>query len=156
MSIAFWAMEFYKNSFFEISWPLKFGYSEKATKFEKILHLKFDVTELCQILIGRFFHIFWPPQNIWIGIWIWIAVKEFLQKCQGGQTKQNTCQLSLWTTPYYTSAKYSMWNLWKGFLWIGFYSWYKKFSHILLWLFSFSNQKNKAPMLNGHLDFRRL
>ena len=24
---------------------LKFGYSEKATKFEKIFHLKFDVTE---------------------------------------------------------------------------------------------------------------
>ena len=25
--------------------PSKFGYSEKATKFEKIFHLKFDVTE---------------------------------------------------------------------------------------------------------------
>ena len=24
---------------------LKFGYSEKATNFEKIFHLKFDVTE---------------------------------------------------------------------------------------------------------------
>ena len=24
---------------------LKFGYSEKATKFEKIFHLKFDITE---------------------------------------------------------------------------------------------------------------
>ena len=24
---------------------VKFGYSEKATKFEKIFHLKFDVTE---------------------------------------------------------------------------------------------------------------
>ena len=24
---------------------IKFGYSEKATKFEKIFHLKFDVTE---------------------------------------------------------------------------------------------------------------
>ena len=34
---------------------LKFGYSEKATKFEKIFHVKFDVTEQCQILSGRFF-----------------------------------------------------------------------------------------------------
>ena len=25
---------------------VKFGYSEKATKFEKIFHLKFDVTEM--------------------------------------------------------------------------------------------------------------
>jgi hypothetical protein len=25
--------------------PEKFGYSEKAIKFEKLLHLKFDVTE---------------------------------------------------------------------------------------------------------------
>ena len=29
----------------ESKFPLKFGYSEKATKFEKIFHLKFDVTE---------------------------------------------------------------------------------------------------------------
>ena len=30
---------------------LKFGHSEKNTKFEKIFHLKFDVTQQCQILI---------------------------------------------------------------------------------------------------------
>ena len=34
---------------------VKFGYSEKATKFEKIFHLKFDVTEQRQILSRRFF-----------------------------------------------------------------------------------------------------
>ena len=34
---------------------VKFGYSEKATKLEKIFHLKFDVTEQRQILRGRFF-----------------------------------------------------------------------------------------------------
>ena len=34
---------------------IKFGYSEKATKFEKIFHLKFDVTEYHQILSARFF-----------------------------------------------------------------------------------------------------
>ena len=34
---------------------VKFGYSEKATKFEKTFHLKFDATQYCQILSGRFF-----------------------------------------------------------------------------------------------------
>ena len=34
---------------------LKFEHSEKDTKFEKIFHLKFDVTQQCQILSGRFF-----------------------------------------------------------------------------------------------------
>ena len=30
----------------EVGWNyVKFGYSEKATKFEKIFHLKFDVTQ---------------------------------------------------------------------------------------------------------------
>ena len=29
---------------------VKFEYSEKATKFEKIIHLKFDVTEKGQVL----------------------------------------------------------------------------------------------------------
>ena len=43
---------------------LKFGYSEKATKLEKIFHLKFDTTEQRQILSGRFFRILWPSQNI--------------------------------------------------------------------------------------------
>ena len=42
------------------TFPLKFGYSEKATKFEKIFHLKFNVTEYRQILSGRFFQISWP------------------------------------------------------------------------------------------------
>ena len=43
---------------------MKFGYSEKATKFEEIFHLKFEVTESRQILSGRFFQILWPSQNI--------------------------------------------------------------------------------------------
>ena len=43
---------------------LKFGYSEKATKFEKIFHLKFDITDWRQILSGIFFQISWPSQNI--------------------------------------------------------------------------------------------
>ena len=34
---------------------LKFGYSEKATKFEKVFRLKIDVTELRQILSEDFF-----------------------------------------------------------------------------------------------------
>ena len=42
----------------------KFGYSKKATKFEKIFHLKFDVTKWRQIFSGRFFRILWPSQNI--------------------------------------------------------------------------------------------
>ena len=37
---------------------VQFGYSEKATKFEKIFHVKFDVTEQRQILSGRFFSSF--------------------------------------------------------------------------------------------------
>ena len=40
---------------------VKFGYSEQATKFEKISLLKFDST---QILSGRFFQTLWPSQNI--------------------------------------------------------------------------------------------
>ena len=43
---------------------LKFGYSEKATKFEKIFHLKFDATQKRQIISGIFFQILWPSQNI--------------------------------------------------------------------------------------------
>ena len=43
---------------------LKFGYSEMATKFERIFHLKFDVTQWRQILSGRFFQILWSSQNI--------------------------------------------------------------------------------------------
>ena len=39
-----WDHDFEKLSFFE-SVQVKFGYSEKATKFEKIFQLKFDVTE---------------------------------------------------------------------------------------------------------------
>ena len=37
---------------------VKFGYSKKATKFEKIFHLKFDVTQQCQRSI---FQTFWKP-----------------------------------------------------------------------------------------------
>ena len=43
---------------------VKFGYSEKAKKFEKNLPHKFDATQQRQILSGRFFQIFWPSQNI--------------------------------------------------------------------------------------------
>ena len=43
---------------------LNFGYSEKATKFEKIFHLEFDATQKRQILCGMFFQILWPSQNI--------------------------------------------------------------------------------------------
>ena len=43
---------------------LKLGYSEKATKFGKIFHLKFDATQCRQILSGRFYQILWPSQNI--------------------------------------------------------------------------------------------
>ena len=45
-------------------WNLWFGYSEEATKFENIFHVKFDVTEKRQILSVRFFQILWPSQNI--------------------------------------------------------------------------------------------
>ena len=56
-----------KVSLYATKWDksvLKFGYSEKATKFEKIFHLKFDVTEQRPILSGIFFQILWPSQNI--------------------------------------------------------------------------------------------
>ena len=43
---------------------LKFKYSEKATKFEKIFHLEFDTTWKRQILSGRFFQTLWPSQTI--------------------------------------------------------------------------------------------
>ena len=33
-----------KNSY-SLRWRIKFGYSEKATKFEKIFHLKFEATQ---------------------------------------------------------------------------------------------------------------
>ena len=42
---------------------LKLGYSEKATKLEKIFHLKFDVTQQRQSM-EDFFLILWPSQNI--------------------------------------------------------------------------------------------
>ena len=50
----------------EVIWDvnIKFGYSEKATKFEKIFDLRFDPTRWRQILSGRFFQILWPSQNI--------------------------------------------------------------------------------------------
>ena len=34
-----------KKSNYQKSWWVKFGYSEKSTKFEKIFHLKFDATQ---------------------------------------------------------------------------------------------------------------
>ena len=40
---------------------LKFGRPEKGTKFEKIFHLQFDVT---QILSGRFFQILCLSQKV--------------------------------------------------------------------------------------------
>ena len=43
---------------------LKFGYFEKATKFEKIFHLKFDATKYCQIKSGRWAKFLWPSQNV--------------------------------------------------------------------------------------------
>ena len=43
---------------------VKSGYSERTTEFEKIFHLKFDVTQYRQILSGRFFQILWSFQNI--------------------------------------------------------------------------------------------
>ena len=36
------------------NFPLKFGHSEKNTKFEKIFQLHFDATEKRQILSGIF------------------------------------------------------------------------------------------------------
>ena len=48
----------------DVTNPLKFGYSEKATQFEKIFHIEFDATQELQILSGRFFQILWPSQNI--------------------------------------------------------------------------------------------
>ena len=43
---------------------LKFGHSEKSTKFEKIFHFRFDITQLRQILSGRFFQIFCLSQVV--------------------------------------------------------------------------------------------
>ena len=34
---------------------LKFGYSEEATKFEKIFHLKFDATQYVKLTVTHFF-----------------------------------------------------------------------------------------------------
>ena len=42
---------------------IEFGYSEKASKFEKIFHLQFDTTENRKILSGRFFD-FWDLLRI--------------------------------------------------------------------------------------------
>ena len=51
------------NDILDNPYPLKFGYYEKATKFEKIFHLKFDITEERQVQGGRFFQILWPFQK---------------------------------------------------------------------------------------------
>ena len=37
--------KFVKKKYLRKTNLIKFGYSEKATKFEKIFHLKFDITE---------------------------------------------------------------------------------------------------------------
>ena len=42
----------------------KLKFSEKTTKFEKIFHLKFDITQKRQILSGRFFQIMSASQNV--------------------------------------------------------------------------------------------
>ena len=47
-----------------IFFSLKFGRSEKGTKFEKIFDLEFDATEQRQILSGRFFQILCQFQNV--------------------------------------------------------------------------------------------
>ena len=45
----------YSNSEMSEQFLVKFGLIEKHTKFEKIFHLKFDITEYRQIL--------WPSQK---------------------------------------------------------------------------------------------
>ena len=64
MNIFFQQSKNIKNFFLLRKKLLKFRYSEKATKFEKILHLKFDATEYRQIENGRFFQILFPSQNV--------------------------------------------------------------------------------------------
>ena len=54
--------EFYRNE--ALRHKVKFGLSEKGTKFQKIFHLKFDVTQQRQILSGRFFQILCPSQKV--------------------------------------------------------------------------------------------
>ena len=44
-----------ENSENNFETKLKFEYSEKATQFEKIFHLKFDATQWRQILSGNFY-----------------------------------------------------------------------------------------------------
>ena len=43
---------------------LNFGRSEKGTKFEKIFHFQFDVTQRRQILSGSFFQILCLSQKV--------------------------------------------------------------------------------------------
>ena len=38
-------------TFPSIAYYIKFGYNERATKFEKIFHLRFDVTEYTQSVL---------------------------------------------------------------------------------------------------------
>ena len=45
---------------------IKFKYSEKATKFEKIFHVKFDLTEFCGLLrISELYRKLENPEKIW-------------------------------------------------------------------------------------------
>ena len=43
---------------------VKFGDFEKATKFEKLFHLIFVISQYLQILSGRFFQILFPYQKV--------------------------------------------------------------------------------------------
>ena len=50
----------YFNKFVANALQIKFGHSEKGSKFEKIFHIQFDVSQYRQILSGRFFSKFVP------------------------------------------------------------------------------------------------
>ena len=50
LSMYFWWLcipvgVFFAKMLLRFLWDVKFGYSEEATKFEKIFHLEFDITE---------------------------------------------------------------------------------------------------------------
>ena len=58
----FWPLYIYQHSK-TLAYLVKFGRSEKNTKFEKIFLLKFDVTQQRQILSRRFFEMC-PSQKV--------------------------------------------------------------------------------------------
>ena len=47
-----------------VKFLIKFGQTEKGTKFEKIFHFQFNFTQQCQILSGRFFQILCLSQKV--------------------------------------------------------------------------------------------